>query len=55
MMKLPLMSFNIGAPAERIRNYEQGYIIKDVTATSILEKVKSLYLVKPLLPNTAEL
>ena len=36
MMDMPLMVFDIGAPAERIKNYDKGYIINQINAQSVL-------------------
>ena len=40
MMNLPLMVFDIGAPAERVKKYEKGYIIKDISIDAILETLQ---------------
>jgi len=40
LMEQPLMVFNIGAPAERIVNYSQGYVIDKVGSEAILETIK---------------
>ena len=37
MMELPLMVFDLGAPAERVKDYEKGYIIKDISAEAALK------------------
>ena len=37
LMELPLMVFDIGAPAERTKVYERGVIIPEMTAKSALE------------------
>jgi GT2 family glycosyltransferase len=37
LMQLPLMVFNVGAPAERVKMYEHGVIIPEITAKSALE------------------
>ncbi len=41
MMRLPLMVFDIGAPAERVKEYDKGYIIPEVTPKAILEIIQS--------------
>ncbi len=43
-MELPLIVFNIGAPAERVKAYPKGYIIDEVSAKAVLEKIKSDFL-----------
>jgi GT2 family glycosyltransferase len=43
MMELPLMVFNLGAPAERVASYNKGVIIDEISATSVLAQVKKLY------------
>jgi len=40
MMELPLMVFNLGAPAERVAHYDKGYIIDDVSAEGVLNTLK---------------
>lgn len=40
MMELPLMVFNLGAPPERVKNYDKGYVIDDISANGVLEVVK---------------
>jgi len=42
MMKLPLMVFNIGAPAERVATYEKGYIIDEMSARAVLDTLKKV-------------
>jgi len=39
MMELPLMVFNLGAPAERVKDYAKGYIIDEVNTESVLEMI----------------
>ena len=41
MMEMPLMVFNLGAPAERVKNYPKGYIIDDLSAEAVLETLRS--------------
>jgi len=40
MMELPLMVFNLGAPAERVKKYKKGYIIDEISANAILETIQ---------------
>ncbi|PHS35767.1 MAG: hypothetical protein COB07_12925 [Sulfurovum sp.] len=40
MMEIPLMVFNLGAPSERVLNYEKGYIISDISTNSILGTIR---------------
>jgi len=40
MMHLPLMVFDLGAPAERVKNYDKGYIIEEIHSNAVLETVK---------------
>ncbi|HHH20598.1 MAG TPA: glycosyltransferase, partial [Nitratifractor sp.] len=39
-MDLPLVVFDIGAPAERVKGYEKGYIVKGVNAQALLETIE---------------
>ncbi|APZ42828.1 hypothetical protein BW247_06750 [Acidihalobacter ferrooxydans] len=39
---VPVVTFNIGAPAERIRNYEKGLIVKELTAKDMLIGIECL-------------
>jgi len=39
---VPLVSFNIGAPAERIRTYERGEIAHDISAESAWDAIRRL-------------
>jgi glycosyltransferase involved in cell wall biosynthesis len=39
MMELPLAVFNLGAPAERVRNYEKGLVIEKMEARYALEEL----------------
>jgi len=39
MMEMPLMVFNIGAPAERVKEYSKGYIIDDINVDTVLKKI----------------
>ncbi len=40
MMDMPLMVFNIGAPAESVVNYSKGYIINKVSSEAVLETIE---------------
>jgi GT2 family glycosyltransferase len=40
MMELPIMVFDLGAPAERVAHYEKGYIIEDVSAESVIDTLQ---------------
>lgn len=39
MMKMPLMVFDLGAPAERVRHYDKGLIIEEQNAQSVIETI----------------
>ena len=39
LMELPIMVFNLGAPAERVAKYDKGYIIDSVSASAVLEQI----------------
>ena len=39
-MQLPLMVFDIGAPAERVRHYGKGSVIDEVSAKAALKKIQ---------------
>jgi GT2 family glycosyltransferase/glycosyltransferase involved in cell wall biosynthesis len=41
-MNIPLMVFNLGAPAERVKEYKNGYILDNINADSIVDCVKEL-------------
>ena len=41
-LKLPLVCFDLGAPAERIRTWEHGLTVKDVSARAALEALETL-------------
>lgn len=45
-MKMPIMCFDIGAPAERVSKYEYGIIIPDISAKAIVEVIQKKELVK---------
>jgi glycosyltransferase involved in cell wall biosynthesis len=38
-MGLPVACFNIGAPAERVKNYEKGLVIDEIDAHTAFEKI----------------
>lgn len=40
-MELPLIVFNLGAPAERVKAYPKGYIVEEISAEAILKKIES--------------
>ena len=42
MMDMPLMVFDIGAPAERVREYDRGLILEDITSESIIKGAEEL-------------
>jgi len=42
MMELPLMVFNLGAPAERVKHYPKGYIINEINANAVIETAFSI-------------
>lgn len=42
MMELPLMVFDLGAPAERVAAYDKGYIIHDVSADAVLKTLSKI-------------
>jgi glycosyltransferase involved in cell wall biosynthesis len=39
MMQLPLMVFDLGAPAERVKKYDKGIVLKDMSVDAILNEV----------------
>lgn len=41
-MGLPLMVFDIGAPAERVRHYEKGMIIPEISADAVLQSAQAM-------------
>ncbi|MCD8090776.1 MAG: glycosyltransferase, partial [Clostridiales bacterium] len=43
-MGMPVMSFDIGAHAERIRAYEKGYVLKSFSAIEAIETAKTISL-----------
>jgi len=40
MMEMPLMVFDLGAPPERVKNYDKGYIINEISAEAVFETLK---------------
>jgi len=42
MMQLPLMVFDLGAPAERVAEYEKGVVIDEISAEAVLKKVQKI-------------
>lgn len=38
-MKMPVAVFDLGAPAERVKKYEKGIVIKQITADAALNKI----------------
>lgn len=41
MMGMPVMCFDLGAPAERVAKYEKGIVLPDMSAEAILAAVKN--------------
>lgn len=48
-MDMPIMCFDIGAPAERVKKYEKGIIIPEISARGILKSIQTEVLVKEVL------
>jgi len=42
MMQMPLMVFDVGAPAERVAHYEKGHVLPHPDVEAILTTVSSL-------------
>ena len=42
MMELPLMVFDLGAPAERVKKYTKGIIINEISAVAVLDTVQKV-------------
>ena len=40
LMGMPLMVFNLGAPAERVKEYNKGYIVEQISAKAVLDKIQ---------------
>lgn len=38
-MRMPLVAFNLGAPAERIKNYDGGWLVEPPTADALLQSL----------------
>lgn len=38
-MNVPVACFNLGAPAERVREYDKGLVINDIDATNALQQI----------------
>ena len=45
-MGMPVMCFDIGAPAERVKKYEKGIIIPKISATSVYETITRNQVIK---------
>ena len=41
-MDMPLMVFNLGAPAERVKHYSKGIVLKDISAIEVLNTIKEI-------------
>ena len=39
-MQMPVMCFDIGAPAERVKRYDKGYIIPEISAQAIIDTIE---------------
>jgi glycosyltransferase involved in cell wall biosynthesis len=42
-LDMPLCCFNLGAPAERIQNYNSGYVITEVDPVIALREIRSFF------------
>jgi len=42
MMELPLMVFDLGAPAERVKKYPKGIILNEISARAILNTIQKV-------------
>ena len=42
MMQMPLMVFDLGAPAERVKSYEKGFIIKNISVDDVIKTLHSI-------------
>ena len=38
-MKAPIVAFNIGAPSERLKNYQMSQIVNDINSKSALNSI----------------
>ena len=43
-MQLPIVVFNLGAPAQRVKNYDKGHVVDKISAEALLEKFESTFL-----------
>lgn len=46
MMELPLFVFDIGAPAERVKNYAHGHIIDPIDASAVINEIQKVLTIK---------
>lgn len=44
MMDMPLMVFNLGAPAERVLNYHKGYLAEEVSVEAVIKAIEAFQL-----------
>lgn len=42
MMEMPLFVFNLGAPAERVKDYALGHIIDEINASAVLNEIQKV-------------
>lgn len=42
-LNLPVICFDLGAPPERVRTYDKGYVIKSISPDSLIEGIKEFY------------
>ena len=42
MMELPIVCFDLGAPAERLRQYDRGAVAKDMSAAAVWNAIEDL-------------
>ncbi|MFC4550040.1 MULTISPECIES: FkbM family methyltransferase [Halorussus] len=42
LLGLPVMCFDIGAPADRVRENEAGFIVEDVSADAIVQRIEDI-------------
>lgn len=47
----PCISFDIGAPAERIKKHNAGFVIKEISAKSLMKMIKKIVDDRSLLLN----
>lgn len=50
-MGYPIMCFNIGAPSERVKKYDKGIIIPEISAESMLDTLDTSKWMKPVVKN----